>query len=155
MRLSKYELHAEVLNRKYSEIIKSYEHRCDDRRVAWNCYNQLLAACKAMAEINTENNFIRVAVDKAIKEQEAQIDEIIFRFEGLTRKNSCWVDTKSVSYKVFREATEEGGEDVLVKQTNDGEGAFGLARECEESTGIGHYILIVAPDGTTIRTCNL
>lgn len=151
MRLSKYELHAKVLSDKYGEIIQGYEHQHDDRRIAWNCYNQLLAACKDMNDINTENSFICAAVNNAIKEQEAQIDEIIFRFEGLTRKGGRWVNTGSVSYKVYREATEEGDEDVLVKQTNDRRNAFKLACECEECTGIGHYIQVVGPDGATVR----
>ena len=43
MARNKYDLHAEVLGRKYNRILRGFEEARDDRRIAWNCYQQLIA----------------------------------------------------------------------------------------------------------------
>ena len=50
MERNKYELQREVLARKYETILKDFEDTNDDRRIAWNCYQQIIAACEAMRE---------------------------------------------------------------------------------------------------------
>ena len=45
MERNKYELQREVLARKYETILKDFEDTNDDRRIAWNCYQQIIAAC--------------------------------------------------------------------------------------------------------------
>ena len=82
MERNKYELQREVLARKYETILKDFEDTNDDRRIAWNCYQQIIAACEAMRDSGMENNFICCAVNKSIREQESKIDEIITRFTG-------------------------------------------------------------------------
>lgn len=89
--MKKYELHAEVLNNKYGRIIQGFEKACDDRRVAWNCYQQLITACGAMNESDMANSFVCCAVNDAIRQQEAEIDEIITRFTGLFYVGSRWL----------------------------------------------------------------
>lgn len=75
MERNKYELQREVLARKYETILKDFEDTNDDRRIAWNCYQQIIAACEAMRDSGMENNFICCAVNKSIREQESKIDE--------------------------------------------------------------------------------
>ena len=82
MERNKYELQRRVLSHKYADILQDFEEASDDRRVAWNCYQQILAACEAMQGSGMENNFICCAVNKSIRKQEAEIDEIITRFTG-------------------------------------------------------------------------
>ena len=82
MERNKYELQREVLARKYETILKDFEDTNDDRRIAWNCYQQIIGACEAMRDSGMENNFVCCAVNKSIREQETEIDEIITRFTG-------------------------------------------------------------------------
>ena len=64
MERNKYELLHGVLARKYVDILRDFEEARDDRRVAWNCYQQIIAACEAMRDSGMENNFICCAVNK-------------------------------------------------------------------------------------------
>lgn len=89
---NKYELQRGVLARKYTTILQGFEEAKDDRRIAWNCYQQIIAACEAMRDSGMENNFICCAVNKSIREQESEIDEIITRFTGKVYKGVRWVD---------------------------------------------------------------
>ena len=88
MERNKYELLHGVLARKYVDILRDFEEARDDRRVAWNCYQQIIAACEAMRDSGMENNFICCA------EQEAEIDEIITRFTGKVYMGVKWVDVR-------------------------------------------------------------
>ena len=72
MERNKYELQRGVLARKYADILRGFEAARDDRRVAWNCYQQIIAACEAMRDSEMENSFICCAVNKSIREQEAE-----------------------------------------------------------------------------------
>ena len=94
MERNKYELLHDVLARKYVDILRDFEEARDDRRVAWNCYQQIIAACEAMRDSGMENNFICCAVNKSIWEQEAEIDEIITRFTGKVYMGVKWVDVR-------------------------------------------------------------
>lgn len=94
MERNKYELLHGVLARKYVDILRDFEEARDDRRVAWNCYQQIIAACEAMRDSGMENNFICCAVNKGIWEQEAEIDEIITRFTGKVYMGVKWVDVR-------------------------------------------------------------
>ena len=94
MERNKYELQRGVLARKYADILRGFEAARDDRRVAWNCYQQIIAACEAMRDSGMENNFACCAVNKAIREQEAEIDEIITRFTGKVYEGARWVDVR-------------------------------------------------------------
>ena len=94
MEQNKYELQRRVLSRKYADILRGFEAARDDRRVAWNCYQQIIAACEAMRDSGMENNFACCAVNKAIREQEAEIDEIITRFTGKVYEGARWVDVR-------------------------------------------------------------
>ena len=92
MERNKYDLHREVLTHKYADILKSFEETHDDRRIAWNCYQQLIGACEAMRDSGMENSFACCAVNKAMQEQEAEIDGIVTRFTGKVYKGVRWVD---------------------------------------------------------------
>ena len=94
MERNKYELLHGVLARKYVDILRDFEEARDDRRVAWNCYQQIIAACEAMRDSGMENNFICCAANKSIWEQEAEIDEIITRFTGKVYMGVKWVDVR-------------------------------------------------------------
>lgn len=94
MERNKYELQRGVLARKYVGILQDFEEARDDRRVAWNCYQQIIAACEAMRDSGIENSFICCAVNKSIQEQEAEIDEIITRFTGKVYMGVEWVDVQ-------------------------------------------------------------
>ena len=94
MERNKYELQRGVLARKYADILRGFEAARDDRRVAWNCYQQIIAACEAMRDSEMENSFICCAVNKSIQEQEAEIDEIITRFTGKVYEGARWVDVR-------------------------------------------------------------
>ena len=72
---NKYELQRGVLARKYTTILQGFEEAKDDRRIAWNCYQQIIAACEAMRDSGMDNNFICCAVNKSIREQEEQHQE--------------------------------------------------------------------------------
>ena len=87
-----YELNAKVLTHKYGDIMADYQDRADDRRIAYNMYQQILKACKDMAASGIDNSFIRSAVNEAIHAQEQEIDEIITRFTGKVYKDFTWVE---------------------------------------------------------------
>lgn len=89
---NKYELQRGVLTRKYTTILQGFEEAKDDRRIAWNCYQQIIAACEAMRDSGMDNNFICCAVNKSIREKESEIDEIITRFTGKVYKGVRWMD---------------------------------------------------------------
>ncbi len=94
MERNKYDLHREVLTHKYADILKSFEETHDDRRIAWNCYQQLIGACEAMRDSGMENSFACCAVNKAMQEQEAEIDGIVTRFTGKVYLGVRWVDVR-------------------------------------------------------------
>lgn len=94
MERNKYELQRGVLARKYTTILQGFEEAKDDRRIAWNCYQQIIAACEAMRDSGMDNNFICCAVNKSIREQESEIDEIITRFTGKVYKGVGWLDVR-------------------------------------------------------------
>lgn len=54
MERNKYELQREVLARKYETILKDFEDTNDDRRIAWNCYQQRL--CKGLGPTRRQRN---------------------------------------------------------------------------------------------------
>ena len=91
MEQNKYELQRRVLSCKYADILRGFEETCDDRRIAWNCYQQIIGACEAMRDSGMENNFVCCAVNKSIREQETEIDEIITRFTGKVYRGVRWV----------------------------------------------------------------
>ena len=70
MERNKYDLHREVLTHKYADILKSFEETHDDRRIAWNCYQQLITACEAMRDSGMEDSFACCAVNEAIRKVE-------------------------------------------------------------------------------------
>lgn len=77
---STYLTKAMVLRRKYSSFAEQFSGFRDDRLVFCNQYKILLDACNEMAAINTENSFIRVAVDERIRQHDASMQEIVTRF---------------------------------------------------------------------------
>lgn len=87
-----YRLKAKVLTTKYGKILKEFEETGDDRRTAWNCYQQLLTACSDMEACGTENCFICNAVNMHMREQETIIDRIVTRFTGLEYRNYQWTE---------------------------------------------------------------
>lgn len=87
-----YELKARVLTHKYGDIMTDYQDRTDDRRIAYNMYQQMLKACKDMSASGIDNSFIRNAVNEAIHVQEQEIDEIIIRFTGKVYKDFTLVE---------------------------------------------------------------
>ena len=94
MERDKYDLSREVLTHKYADILKSFEETHDDRRIAWNCYQQLITACDAMRDSGMEDSFACCAVNDSIRQQEAEIDEIITRFTGKVYKGVRWIDVR-------------------------------------------------------------
>ena len=56
MEQNKYELQRRVLSCKYADILRGFEESCDDRRIAWNCYQQITTACEVMRDSGMENN---------------------------------------------------------------------------------------------------
>ena len=91
---NKYDIHREFIPLKYADILKSFEEARDDRRIAWNCYQQLIGACEAMRDNRMENSFVCCAVNDSIRQQEAEIDEIITRFTGKVYKGFQWIDVR-------------------------------------------------------------
>lgn len=92
MKRNMYQIKIEVLGRKYETILKDFEDTNDDRRIAWNCYQQLIGACEAMRDSGMENNFVCHSVNESIREQETEIDGIVTRFTGKVYKGVRWVD---------------------------------------------------------------
>ena len=126
MERNKYELLHGVLARKYVDILRDFEEARDDRRVAWNCYQQIIAACEAMRDSGMENNFICCAVNKSIREQEAEIDEIITRFTGKVYMGVKWVDVRE---EMKGEKFTYGDVDCVIGMMASKEAARKLLRE--------------------------
>lgn len=76
------------LESKYAFILSYWGNKMDDRRVAYNMCKIILGAKEEHDKL--ENAFCRLAINKAIKEQEKQIDEIVYRFTGLKWKGCTW-----------------------------------------------------------------
>ena len=91
---NKYDIHREFITLKYADILKSFEEARDDRRIAWNCYPQIIGACEAMRDNGMENSFVCCAVNDSIRQQEAEIDEIITRFTGKVYEGVRWIDVR-------------------------------------------------------------
>lgn len=126
MERNKYELQRGVLARKYTTILQGFEEAKDDRRIAWNCYQQIIAACEAMRDSGMENNFICCAVNKSIRDQEAEIDEIITRFTGKVYMGVRWVD---VQEEMKGEKFTYGYVDCVINMMSSKEAARKLLRE--------------------------
>lgn len=145
-----YNIKAELLTRKYGEILKDFEDAVDDRRIAWNIYQQLLEVCQVMDECNMENAFICCAVSDKIKEKEASIDNIITRFTGLVFQDYTWTEPMGDShyYEVYLRGSGENAGDIRIEKTKNGHKAFSLAQD--ES----RYVVLVMPNGQRIELDN-
>ena len=75
------------LTLKYNGLEK-WKDEVDDRRLAYNLYKIILGAKEEHDKLG--NGFCRLAISKAIKEQEKQIDEIVYRFAGLKWEGCTW-----------------------------------------------------------------
>ena len=75
------------LTLKYNGLEK-WKNEVDDRRLAYNLYKIILVAKEEHDKLG--NAFCRLAISKAIKEQEKQIDEIVYRFTGLKWDGCTW-----------------------------------------------------------------
>lgn len=150
MKRNKYDLHIEVLGHKYGEVLQGFEEARDDRRIAWNLYQQIVGACKAMVECNVTDTFICVAVNKKIAEEEAMIDSIITRFTGKTYVSCKWMADMDKRCDVFRMSCSDEKEDALVKTYFNFHDAGRFAKELQDFTGITHYVL-VHQDGEPVR----
>lgn len=126
MERNKYDLHRKVLTNKYADILQGFEEACDDRRIAWNCYQQIIAACEAMRDSGMENNFACCAVNKAMREQEAEIDEIITRFTGKVYMGVKRVDVRE---EMKGEKFTYGYVDCVISMMASKEAARKLLRE--------------------------
>lgn len=130
MERNKYELQRGVLARKYTTILQGFEEAKDDRRIAWNCYQQIIAACEAMRDSGMDNNFICCAVNKSIREQESEIDEIITRFTGKVYKGVGWLDVRDGASM----------SEMLSLLTPNGESIYGTpAGKLENAVGVAYH----------------
>lgn len=145
-----YNIKAELLTRKYGEILKDFEDAVDDRRIAWNIYQQLLEVCQVMDECNMENAFICCAVSDKIKEKEASIDNIITRFTGLVFQDYTWTEPLGDShyYEVYLRGSGENAGDIRIEKTKNGHKAFSLAQDER------HYVVLVMANGQRIELDN-
>ena len=75
------------LTLKYDGLEK-WKNEVDDRRLAYNLYKIILRAKEEHDKLG--NAFCRLVISKAIKEQEKQIDEIVYRFTGLKWEGCTW-----------------------------------------------------------------
>lgn len=100
-----YVLKAEILTRKYKPYLNQYAACRDDRRIMYNIYNQLIAACKAMEPIN--NSFIHVAFNQHFAEHEKKMEEIVGRFTGLVYRGHEWVSPNATIFKVMKDIAIE------------------------------------------------
>lgn len=66
------------LKLKYNKIMQVYKNCDDDRRLAYNIYNQILEVLEELKEC--DNSYILVAISKEIKKDCRTIDNIIARF---------------------------------------------------------------------------
>ena len=76
------------LESKYGFILSYWGNKMDDRRVAYNMCKIILGAKGEHDKLG--NAFCRLAISKAIKEQEKQIDEIVYRFTWLKWNGYTW-----------------------------------------------------------------
>ena len=68
------------LKLKYGKIMQEYEQYNDDRKLAYNMYNQILEVLEDLQNCN--NSYIYVAVTIQINSDCLEIDDIIARFEN-------------------------------------------------------------------------
>ena len=113
MERNKYELQRGVLARKYADILRGFEAARDDRRVAWNCYQQIIAAF-------AEDDLRR------FRERTAEIDEIITRFTGKVYLGVRWVDVRE---EMKGEKFTYGYVDCVIGMMTSKEAARKLLRE--------------------------
>lgn len=150
--MNAYKLEANLLRRKYAEIVEEFKQHKDDRLLVANMLDQLLAVCKVMEDI--DNAFISVAVRKSIKEQDAEMEAIVTRFTGTAYKDNRWQSVAVYNVYKFQQDENFGDcRDVLVKSTPDGELAFRFAKQLDE---MGHavHITVTRPDGSEDRIWN-
>jgi hypothetical protein len=147
-----YRLKAEILKRKYGVIAEEFKQYKDDRLLVANMLDQLLEVCEDMETVL--NAFISVAVNKSIKEQDAEMEAIVTRFTGTAYKDNRWQSVTVYNvYKFQQDENFEDCRDVLVKSTPDGELAFHFAKQLDE---MGHavHITVTRPDGSEDRIWN-
>lgn len=77
-----------LLESKYAFILSYWGNKKDDRQIVYNMCKIILEAKKEHDKL--ENAFCRLAISKAIKEQEKQIDEIVYRFTWLKWNGHTW-----------------------------------------------------------------
>lgn len=147
-----YRLRAKILKHKYSAIAEEFRQYKDDRLLVANMLDQLLEVCKDMETV--ENAFVNVAVNKSIKDQDAEMESIVTRFTGEAYKDNRW--QLIPLYHVYRAQKTEGSEDcwnVMIKSTGDGEAAFRLGKQLQK-LGNDVYITVDRPDGSEDRIWN-
>ena len=124
--MNHYEQKADLISRKYAEFMPDFEKQSDDRRIAFNCYQQLIGACEAMRDNGMENSFVCCAVNDSIRQQEAEIDEIITRFTGKVYKGVRWIDIRE---EMKGEKFTYGYVDCVIGMMTSKEAARKLLRE--------------------------
>lgn len=77
----------ENLKSKYA-FLEYWKDKSDDRLIAYNMCKIILRAKEEHDKL--ENGFCQLAIRKAIREQEKQIDEIVYRFTGLKWEGYRW-----------------------------------------------------------------
>ena len=77
----------ENLESKYA-LLEYWKDKSDDRLIAYNTCKIILRAKEEHDKL--ENGFCRLAIRKAIREQEKQMDEIVYRFTGLKWNGCKW-----------------------------------------------------------------
>ena len=77
----------ENLESKYA-FLQYWKDKDDDRLIAYNMCKIILRAKEEHDKLG--NAFCRLAISEAIKEQEKQIDEIVYRFTGLKWEGCTW-----------------------------------------------------------------
>ena len=112
MERNKYELQREVLARKYETILKDFEDTNDDRRIAWNCYQQIIAACEAMRDSGMENNFTCGYVDCVIGMMTSkEAARKLLREQLYDMRNELTKEHYLSMYEYIDKATGQGGGD--------------------------------------------
>ena len=86
-----YELKMTVMKNKYDRVFEEFGFSGynDDRMVAVNELNQILAACEVMKGV--KNPFVCTAVNQAIKAQDREMESIVRRFTGRVYKGVQWI----------------------------------------------------------------
>lgn len=110
-----YKLKARLFENKYGPFVEEFKQHNDDRILIVNILDQVLEACKAMELV--ENNLVRVAINEKLREEDAEMEEIVTRFTGKVFAWMKWYspyeltalqnEAKTVSYKEFSIAREE------------------------------------------------